>query len=61
MQVCALTPPPAELLRLRSALRGNQADTDRYYGAELGTVPREEFYAPENIARITGVTAQDVN
>ncbi len=47
-----LGPFPPELLRLRAALRGNQADTDRFYGVELGTVPREEFFAPENIARM---------
>ena len=40
------------LLQLRAALRGNQADTDRFYGTDLGTVPREEFFAPDNIRRI---------
>ena len=50
-------PFPPELLRLRAALRGNQADTDLFYGVELGTVPREEFFAPENIARILAIGA----
>ena len=45
-------PFPPDLLRLRAALQGNQADTDRFYGVELGTVPREEFFAPQNLARI---------
>ena len=52
-----LGPFPADLLRLRAALRGNQADTDRFYGVELGTVRREEFFAPENIARIVRLAA----
>jgi len=54
VRACAMDAPSPELLRLRAALRGNQADTDRFYGVELGTVPRDEFYAPENIARILG-------
>lgn len=52
VRACALSAPPPELLRLRAALRGNQADTDRFYGVEFGTVPRDEFYAPDNVARI---------
>ncbi|MCA1648279.1 MAG: FAD-dependent monooxygenase [Chloroflexi bacterium] len=52
VRACALSAPPPELLRLRAALRGNQADTNRFYGVEFGTVPRQEFYAPENIVRI---------
>jgi flavin-dependent dehydrogenase len=47
-----LDPFPPDLLRLRTALRGNQADTDRLYGAIFGTVPPEEFWAPDNIGRI---------
>lgn len=39
-------------MELRAALRGNQPDTDRYIGLINGTVPREEFFDPENIARI---------
>lgn len=39
---------------LAEALHGNQPDTDRYYGVEFGTIPRQEFYAPDNIARIIG-------
>jgi flavin-dependent dehydrogenase len=44
---------PSELIRqLFGALRGNQADTDRFFGAFVGTVPVNEFYAPANIDRI---------
>jgi flavin-dependent dehydrogenase len=49
----SFTPPPDEELRLRAALRGgDQADVDHYYSARSGTVPRESFFHPENIARI---------
>lgn len=45
-------PPPAAMLALRVALRGNQADTDHFYSALFQATPPEEFFAPENIARI---------
>jgi flavin-dependent dehydrogenase len=51
-QLAALEPPAPEQLALRAALRGNQADTDRYFGVTAGTVPVREFYAPANIERI---------
>jgi len=57
VRACAMDAPSPEVLRLRAALRGNQRDTDRYYGVELGTVPEDEFYAPANIARILGSRA----
>jgi len=48
-----LAPPPPEMRRLFEALRRNQADTDRFFGIFAGTVPVPEFFAPENIERIT--------
>ena len=39
-------------MELRAALRGNQPDTDKYIGLINGTVPREEFFDPENLQRI---------
>jgi flavin-dependent dehydrogenase len=52
LRLARLEPPAPEQLRLRAALRGNQADTDRYLGVTAGTVPVQEFFAPENIQRI---------
>jgi len=52
LQETRLDPFPPDLLRLRAALRGNQVDADRFYGAIFGTVPPEEFWAPANVARI---------
>ena len=40
--------------QLFGALRGNQAETDRFFGALLGTLPVPEFFAPENVGRIVG-------
>jgi flavin-dependent dehydrogenase len=45
---------PLETTRLVAALQGNQVDTDRFVGAFVGTVAREEFFAPENVQRILG-------
>ena len=46
-----LEPTSPETTRLVAALQGNQGDTDRFVGAFVGTVPREEFFAPENVQR----------
>lgn len=43
--------------QLFAALRGNQAETDRFFGTIAGTVPIQEFYAPENTQRISGTTS----
>ena len=45
-------PRSARTLELRAALRGNQADIDQYIGVMTGSVPRNEFFDPENIRRI---------
>ena len=37
---------------LLGILRGNQIETDRFFGAITGTVPIEEFFDPANIQRI---------
>jgi flavin-dependent dehydrogenase len=45
-------PLPAELARLRLALRGNQEETNCYYMAIEGMIPPETFFNPENLQRI---------
>jgi acyl-CoA-binding protein len=52
-QIASLQPPRPKTQRLYAALAGNQADTDRFIGTLMGTVPIAEFYSPENISRIT--------
>jgi flavin-dependent dehydrogenase len=51
-QLASLEPPPPEMQQLFAALRGNQAETDRFFGTLSGTVPVQEFFAPENVQRI---------
>jgi flavin-dependent dehydrogenase len=50
--LAALEPPDARTLQLRAALRGNQADTNRFFGVPAGTVPVADFFAPANLTRI---------
>ena len=51
-QLATLQPPPPEMHQLFGALRGDQEQTNRFFGAIAGTVPVPEFFAPENIGRI---------
>ena len=46
-------PSPPEMQQLLAALCGNQRETTHFFGAWAGTVPIPEFFAPENIQRIT--------
>jgi flavin-dependent dehydrogenase len=51
LRMASFTPPP-ELIQLAAALQGNQEDTNRYFLARDGMIPREEFFNPENLQRI---------
>ena len=51
-QMATLAAPPPEMLAVFEALKGNQADTDRYFGAFAQTVPVAEFFDPANLQRI---------
>jgi hypothetical protein len=55
--MAALEPPPPEMLALYQALRHNSVERDRYFGTLGGTVPIPEFYAPENVQRITSTAS----
>jgi flavin-dependent dehydrogenase len=48
----AFLPAPRELLELRAALRGHKEDATRFWLAEQGMIPREEFFNPGNIERL---------
>jgi len=51
--LATLDPPSPDEQKLFAALRGNQPETDRLFGAILaGTVPLDEFFAPDNIRRV---------
>ena len=49
-------PLPAEQIRLRRALRGNQEATNRYYLAIEGMTPPEAFFNPEQMQRLLGAS-----
>jgi 2-polyprenyl-6-methoxyphenol hydroxylase-like FAD-dependent oxidoreductase len=52
LQFAAFGDPPSDLLRLRHALRGDAAETRRYYLARQGRIPPATFFNPENIERL---------
>jgi flavin-dependent dehydrogenase len=56
-QLAKLEAPPAEMLSLINALRGNQTETDRFLGTITGTVSIPEFFSPENINRVIDASA----
>ena len=60
-QLASLKPPSPEMSHFFGALRGNQAEADRFWGTIAGTVPIPEFYSPQNIKRIvTGAQPAEI-
>ena len=55
-QWATLDPPPAVMQQLFAALRGNEAETNRFIGTLAGTVSIPEFFSPENMHRVIGAT-----
>jgi flavin-dependent dehydrogenase len=60
MQIASLEPPPPDMQQLFGALRGNQADTNRFFGLVAGTTAIPEFFAPENMERIMKAAASEM-
>lgn len=56
-QFAALQPPSDEQQQLFAALRHDQEQTNRFFGALAGTVPIPEFFSPDNIGRIMAAAA----
>ncbi|MGH7504847.1 MAG: hypothetical protein ACRELX_04325, partial [Longimicrobiales bacterium] len=54
LHMARFEPAPPELMALRAALRDNQPDTDRFFLASQGLLPRESFFNNENLARVLG-------
>jgi flavin-dependent dehydrogenase len=46
-------PPPPEQLALRAALRGDPENTRAFFMAYFGVRPRDSFFNPENLQRLT--------
>jgi 2-polyprenyl-6-methoxyphenol hydroxylase-like FAD-dependent oxidoreductase len=53
-ELASLAPPPPDQQALFGALRDNEAESARFFGVIAGTVRPEEFFAPDNLARIAG-------
>jgi hypothetical protein len=51
-ELASLEPPPPHMQQLLGALRTSQDGTNRFFGVIAGTVPVQEFFAPENLGRI---------
>ena len=49
-----LAPPTPEMAAVLAAVSGDAVETGRFLGVIGGTVPVAEFFAPANLARITG-------
>ena len=47
-----LEPPPPEMQQVLGALIGNQEATNDFVSVQAGTLPVQEFFAPDNIGRI---------
>ena len=52
LHLAQFKPMPAEAMLLRQKLRDRPADTQRFYLANQGMLPRETFFNPENMQRI---------
>jgi flavin-dependent dehydrogenase len=46
-------PLPADLARIRAAVRGNQETTNQFLMAIEGMIPRDAFFNPANVQRLT--------
>jgi 2-polyprenyl-6-methoxyphenol hydroxylase-like FAD-dependent oxidoreductase len=56
-QMARLAPPTQETIDFFVGLHQSQEDTDRYFGVFAQTVPVSEFFAPENVQRISAAAA----
>jgi flavin-dependent dehydrogenase len=53
-QLASFAPPAPTQLALMQSLRGNQAQTSRFFGVLTGSIPMAEFFSPPNILRLLG-------
>jgi 2-polyprenyl-6-methoxyphenol hydroxylase-like FAD-dependent oxidoreductase len=56
-QMAMLEPPTQEVIDLFVGLARSQEDADAYFGVFAQTVPVSEFFAPENLQRISAAAA----
>lgn len=58
-QSAKFEPPTPEMMQLLTALRGNQRETDRFFGLIAQTTSIPEFLSPDNLARIIMGTSRN--
>jgi len=56
-EMARLAPPAQETIDFFVGLHESQEDTNRYFGVFAQTVPVSEFFAPENVRRISAARA----
>jgi 2-polyprenyl-6-methoxyphenol hydroxylase-like FAD-dependent oxidoreductase len=56
--LASLEPPSPEMYPFLSALRGNQTETNRFFGILAGTIPVPEFFMPERSGRVRACGSQ---
>jgi 2-polyprenyl-6-methoxyphenol hydroxylase-like FAD-dependent oxidoreductase len=56
-EMARLAPPTQETIDFFVGLHQSQEDTDRYFGVFAQTVPVGEFFAPDNVKRISAAAA----
>ena len=59
IRFAGLGPPPPEMQALMAAVRHDPEQTGRLLGTFVGTWSAEEFFAPENVARIMGASVPE--
>jgi len=52
LNAARFVPPPAEVYRIRAAIRGDEEATRQFFLAHEGMIPRESFFNPENLERL---------
>ena len=54
-----LEPFTLEFQQVLAAMRGNQDAINRFFGVIQNTIPWAEFFSPENLSQIMGLTNLD--
>ena len=57
LQIASLQPPDEQMIRLVSAIAGNQEAMDAFARLNSGVTSPAEFFTPENLGRIAGQAA----
>jgi flavin-dependent dehydrogenase len=56
LHLASFQPPPAEMYRLRAAIRNDVEATRQFFLARQQMIPAERFFNPDNLQRLIGTT-----